>query len=134
LILRPVEPMAIAFPFARTVVGLRSERTVKATGVTTTEWRFYLSSQAPTERTPENWIGLIRGHWGGVENRNHWRRDALWGEDQTRSNNPNLVANLALVRSALFRLLSHHYPERSHSELREAFGAKPSVALFVAKR
>jgi len=125
--------MAIDFPFARTVVGIRSVRTVKSTGVTTTEWRFYLSSQEPTERTPENWIGLIRGHWGGVENRNHWRRDALWGEDQTRSNNPNLVANLALVRSAVFRLLNHHYPDRSHSELREAFAAKPTVALFNAK-
>lgn len=125
--------MAIGFAFARTVAGLRSERTVKATGVTTTEWRFYLSSQDPTERTPDNWIGLIRGHWGGVENRNHWRRDALWGEDQTRSRNSNLVANLALVRSAVFRLLNHHYPERSHPELREAFGANPSVALFTAQ-
>lgn len=125
--------MAVDFPCARTVVGLRSERTVKATGVTSTEWRFYLSSQESTERTPENWIGLIRGHWGGVENRNHWRRDALWGEDKTRSCDSNLVANLALVRSALFRLLNHHYPDRSHSELREAFAANPIVALFAAK-
>jgi hypothetical protein len=133
LSLRPVEPLAIDFPFARTVVGLRSERTVKATGLTTTEWRFYLSSQQPAERTPENWIGLIRGHWAGVENRNHWRRDALWGEDQTRSGKPNLVGNLALVRSALFCLLNHHEPDRSHSELREAFAANPSVAPFTTK-
>ena len=125
--------MAIDFPFARTVVGIRSVRTVKSTGVTTTEWRFYLSSQDPAERTPENWIGLIRGHWGGVENRNHWRRDALWGEDKTRSRDSHLVANLALVRSALFRLLNHHYTHRSHSELREAFAANPTVAPFTAK-
>jgi len=26
---------------------------------------------------------LIRGHWGGVEIRNHWRRDVLMGEWQT---------------------------------------------------
>jgi hypothetical protein len=133
LILRPVEPMAIDFPFARTVVGIRSVRTVKSTGLTTTEWRFYLSSQEPPERTPENWIRLIRDHWGGVENRNHWRRDALWGEDHTRSRDPHLVANLALVRSALFRLLNHHYPHRSHSQLREAFAANPTVAPFTAK-
>jgi predicted transposase YbfD/YdcC len=133
LILRPVEPMAIDFPFARTLVGIRSVRTVKSTGVTTTEWRFYLSSQESTERTFEGWIALIRGHWGGVENRNHWRRDALWGEDKTRSRDANLVANLALVRGAVFRLLNHHYPDRSHSELRETFAANPSVALFTAK-
>jgi predicted transposase YbfD/YdcC len=115
------------------VVGIRSVRTVKATGVTTTEWRYYLSSQECTERTPEGWIGLIRGHWGGVENRNHWRRDALWGEDKTRSCNSNLVANLALVRSALFRLINDHHPDRSHSELRETFAANPSVTLFTTK-
>jgi predicted transposase YbfD/YdcC len=125
--------MAIDFPFARTVVGLPSQRTVKNTGVTTTEWRFYLSSQEPSERTPENWIDLIRGHWGGVENRNHWRRDALWGEDKTRSNNPNLVANLALVRSAVFCLLNQHYPGRSHAELRESFAARPTITLFTAQ-
>jgi len=125
--------MAIDFAFARTVVGIRSVRTVKSTGLTTTGWRFYLSSQEPTERTPESWLGLIRGHWGGVENRNHWRRDALWGEDKTRSRNAHLVANLALVRSALFRLLNHHYPDQSHSEVREAFAANPSIAPFISK-
>ena len=133
MILRAVEPTAIDFPFARTVVAIRSVRTVKATDVTTTEWRFYLSSQEAAERAPENWIGLIRGHWGGVENRNHWRRDALWGEDKTRSRHANLVANLALARSALFRLLNHHYPDRSHSELRESFAANPSLTLFSSK-
>ena len=131
--LRPVEPMAIDFPFARTVVGIRSVRTLKSTGITTTEWRFYLSSQEPAQRSAENWIRLIRGHWGGVENRNHWRRDALWGEDNARSRNSPLVANLALVRSALFRLLNRHYPDRSHAELREAFAANPSLALLAAK-
>jgi hypothetical protein len=125
--------MATDFPFARTLVAIRSGRTVKSTGVTTTQWRFYLSSQEPTERTPENWIGLKRGHWGGVENRNHWRRDALWGEDDTRSRDPHLVANLAFVRSAVFCLLNQHFPDRSHSELREAFAANTSVALFTAK-
>jgi len=124
--------MAIDFPFARTMVGIQSQRTVKRTGVTTTEWRFYLSSQEASQRTDADWIALIRGHWAGVENRNHWRRDALWGEDHTRSRQPNLVANLALVRSALFRLLNSHYPDRSHSESREAFAAKPTTALFTA--
>ena len=50
MILRPVEPLAIGFPLARTVVGIRSERTVKSTGVTTKKWRYYLSSQEPDER------------------------------------------------------------------------------------
>ena len=57
-------------------------------------------------------INLIRSHWAGVENRNHWRRDAIWDEDGTRSRKPNIVGNLALLRSAAIRSIHHHYPDR----------------------
>jgi hypothetical protein len=53
------------------------------------EIRYYLSSQQPRERPPEAWIDLI-------------------GEDRTRSRKPNLVANLALLRRTLLRLLHDH--------------------------
>ena len=125
--------MAIDFPFARTLVAIQSTRTVKRSGQSSFETRYYLSSQEAAERSYLQWIGLIRDHWGGVENRNHWRRDALWGEDRTRSRNPNVVANLALLRSVLTRLLNHHYPDRSHSELREAFAAKPPLRLLTQR-
>jgi len=114
-------------------VAIQSTRTVKRTGQSSLETRCYLSSQEAAERSWAQWIGLIRDHWGGVENRHHWRRDALWGEDRTRSPNPNVVANLALLRSALTRLLNHHYPDRSHSELREAFAAKPPLRLLTQR-
>jgi hypothetical protein len=45
----------------------------------------------------------------------------------------NLVDNLAHVRSAAVRRLNHHYPCRSHSELREAFAAKPNLSLLTSK-
>jgi predicted transposase YbfD/YdcC len=132
-VLQPVEPTAIEFPFARTLVAIQSTRTVKRTGQSTFETRYYLSSQEAHERTHPEWIGLIRDHWGGVENRNHWRRDALWGEDRTRSRKPNLVATLALLRSAALRLLNHHHPDRSHSELRESFAHRPCLSLLTQK-
>ena len=51
------------------------------------------------------------------------------------SRNPNLVANLALIRNALLRLLNEHHPNRSLPEIRECFAAKPSqtLALFRSK-
>ena len=104
---------------------LRSERTIKKTGATTHESRFYLSSMSPKEHRPEQWLALIRGHWGGVEIRNHWRRDVLMGEDRSRSRNPNLLANLALLRSALLQLLSERAPDQSLPELRENLRASP---------
>lgn len=125
--------MAIDFPFARTLVGIPSRRTLKRTGLSTFETRSYLSSQDQNERSPENWIDLIRGHWGGVENRNHWRRDTLWNEDQTPSRQPNLVGNLALLRSAALRLINQGYCGQSHGQVRESFAAKPALALNLLR-
>ena len=85
---------------------IESRRTIKKTGVSTEESRYYLASQEATERPPEGWIDLSRQHWAGVENRNHWRRDATLGEDGTRLGNGRALMNLALLRSVNLRLLA----------------------------
>jgi hypothetical protein len=118
-----VEPLQCDFPFARTLIVLRSERTLKKTGLSTTESRYYLSSAPPSQYGPEQWLGLIRGHWGGVEIRNHWRRDVLMGEDRSRSRNPNLLANLALIRSSLLQVISEQVQNKSLPALRETLAA-----------
>ena len=110
---------------------LRSERTVKKTGVTTVESRYYLASAPPGDYRPEQWLTLIRGHWGGVEIRNHWRRDATLGEDRSRSRNANLLANLALIRSVMLGLLARHYPERPRPEIREQLHSRPGQCLAL---
>jgi predicted transposase YbfD/YdcC len=116
------------------LIVLRSERTVKKTGATTNESRYYLSSAWPQEHTPEQWLALIRGHWGGVEIRNHWRRDVLMGEDQSRSRNANLLANLALIRSALLQILADHLQEQSLPEFRDNLRSCPKRCLaLIAK-
>ena len=125
--------MAADFPFARSLVIMRTERTLKKTGHTTKEAHYYLSSLPPDHFGPEQWLNLIRGHWGGVENRNHWRRDALMGEDQSRSRNPNLLANLALIRNVLLALLAQKRPDRSLPEVFEHFASKPSLALTILR-
>ena len=100
-----LEPLTADFPFARSLLVVRSQRTIKRTGQTSCESRYYVSSRRPEEHTPTQWLGLIRGHWGGVEVRNHWKRDAVLGEDGSRSRNPNLLANVALLRSAVLAVL-----------------------------
>ena len=112
---------------------LRNTRTVKKTGHTTTEPHYYLSSASPAQYNSLQWLNLIRGHWGGVEIRNHWRRDALMGEDRSRSRNPNLLANLALIRSALLALLADHYPDQSLPQIREQLSSSPSQCLRVLR-
>lgn len=110
---------------------LRSERTVKKTGLTTTESRYYLSSSPSDQYSPPSWLGLIRGHWGGVEVRNHWRRDALMGEDRSRSRNANLLANVALIRNALLQVLAAHLEEQSLPQLRETLQSRPGQCLAL---
>lgn len=110
---------------------LRSQRTLKQTNATTNDSRYYLSSAPPQQYRPEQWLQLIRGHWGGVEIRNHWRRDVLMGEDRSRSRHPHLLANLALIRSALLHLLSDHLQEYSLPEFREKINSRPGRCLAV---
>lgn len=110
---------------------VRSERTIKKTGLTTTESRYYLSSALPQSYSDAAWLSLIRGHWGGVEVRNHWRRDALMGEDRSRSRNANLLANLALIRNALLQTLSAHLDEQSLPQFQETLHSRPGRCLSL---
>ena len=120
--------MAVDFPFARSLLIVEAQRTETKRAHTSLERRYYLSSLELNERTPAQWLGLVRGHWAGVENRNHWRRDACLGEDGTRSRNPQVLINVALLRSATLLLLNQGYPGRRLPELNEAFAANPALA------
>lgn len=126
-----LEPMTADFPFARSLLVVRSQRTIKKTGASSQESRYYLSSREAAEHTEAQWLGLIRGHWGGVENRNHWRRDALLGEDGSRSRNPTLLANLALIRSALLQVMAPHLENQSLPQLREQLHSHPARCLAI---
>lgn len=126
-----LEAMAADFPYARSLIVVRSERTIKQSGESSEESRYYLSSRDAGEHTEAQWLGLIRGHWGGVENRNHWRRDALLGEDGSRSRNATLLANVALIRSALLQVMSSHLEARSLPQLREHLHSHPARCLAI---
>lgn len=129
-----IEALTADFPFARTVIVVRSERTVKKTGVSSTESRYYLSSAPSQQYQSLDWLKLIRGHWGGVEVRNHWRRDASMGEDDSRSRNPTLLANVALIRNALLQILAEHLQEQSLPQFKEHLQARPDQCLTIIAR
>jgi hypothetical protein len=91
----------------------------------------HLSSAPPGQYCPSHWLKLIRGHWGGVEIRNHWRRDALMEEDGSRSRNPNLLANLALLRNTLLAALSHQFPDQSLPQIHERLHFHPAQCIAL---
>lgn len=125
------EPLATGFAYSRTIVRITSRRTIKKTGHSTEETRYYLSSQEAQERPPEGWIELSRQHWAGVENRNHWRRDATLGEDGTRLRHARALINLALVRSVNLRLLATSGADGWLPEQKEHLAANPNATLAL---
>lgn len=127
----PIEPLKTGLPFARSLIVLRNTRCLKKTNQSTTESHYYLSSAFPERYGPPEWLSLIRGHWAGVEVRNHWRRDVLFGEDGSRSRNPNLLTNLALVRNALLSLLGEHFPGTPGPIVVEQLSSKPSQSFQI---
>lgn len=111
-----IEPTQVAFPHARTALHIESWRKV---GGKEGSWehRYYLSSLDSGHKTPQQWAHAVREHWGGVENRNHWRKDACLLEDKTRSRNPNIVCSLILLRNIVF----HYY-----AQTQSAHGSLPA--------
>jgi hypothetical protein len=68
-----------------------------------------------------------------VEIRNHWRRDALMGEDGSRSRQPNLLANLALLRNGLLAVLAVHFQARTLPQIQEQLRSRPGQCLALLR-
>lgn len=100
----------------------------KASKIATTS-----AARNPAARTPAGWIALSRAHWAGVENRNHWRRDATLGEDGTRLRNGRALIHLALLRSACLRLLSSDGTDDWLPAKKERLANNPTAALALVR-
>jgi len=95
---------------------------------------YSLRSRSVESLSPEQWLEQIRGHWGGVEIRNHWRKDACLHEDKTRSRNPNIVAAMAMLRNGLLLFLSEEPRTSNLNALTEAVAADSDDALEMVMR
>ena len=62
----------------KSVVGIKSERTIVATGEYTQEVRYYVTSMDNTK--PDEISSAIRQHWS-IENNLHWQLDVTFRED-----------------------------------------------------
>ena len=128
-----VEPDTLPFPGTRQVFDTRNTTTYKKDGKTTEHTRSFVTSLTPEEAKDARLGALARGQWS-VENPNHWRRDALWGEDRCRLRNKNAACALALLRTTLLRpVLRSGWG--ATKEVFERVAARPSQGLeLLAKR
>lgn len=97
------------------------------------EISYYVASCSIDTYTPEQWLHLIRGHWGGIEIRNHWRKDACLFEDKTRSRNPNLVGAMAMLRNILLFFFNDQELHTTLNGFVEAVAADSSKAYSMIK-
>lgn len=65
----------------------------------TVEIGYYASSLAFQERSDQQILSIIRGHWSAIENGTHYRRDVTLGEDACRTKDRNAAAVLASLRN-----------------------------------
>lgn len=111
------------------VHGARARITEK--GKTHSETHFYASSQAPSERSAAQWEAPVRGHWKGVEARNHNRRDVGFGEDRFRSRNANIRTNFALMVNLALDICSSAAPFDAVSAVRQHLASNPRKTLSL---
>jgi predicted transposase YbfD/YdcC len=124
--------MDVNFPHTQTVIKVRRKSSAAKPGQGP-ETRYYVSSLPADAHTPKQWLQLIRGHWGGIEIRNHWRKDACLFEDKTRSRNPNIVATFAMLRNVLLFFFNQQQVHSTLTGFVEAVAADPTKAYSMLK-
>jgi hypothetical protein len=94
--------------------------------------RYWVSSLEFGERSASRLLGLCRGYWS-VENKNHWKRDAIWHEDESRVRHPNIVRALAILRSVLLAPLASAGHLSSLPQTLESMAHDPAKALALIR-
>jgi hypothetical protein len=83
---------------------LRLERTTLRNGQKTVEVQYAITSLSPDRADAARILSSWVGHWG-IENRLHWVRDVVFGEDACRAKAGHSPQNLAALRNASLSLL-----------------------------
>ena len=119
------------FPFTRAIVVVRVKRDWKYKDKKSDEIRYFVTSRQADYHTPNQWDEYVRGHWGGSEIRNHWYKDAIFKEDGTRSRNPRLIANVAIMRNIAVLLIARNFPGQNRAATKELLHSDPAACMKI---
>ncbi len=89
------------------LVEITAYRYQKATGVFSTEKRYYISS---LKVGAAEFNRIVRAHWA-IENNLHWSLDVQFGEDRSRKQTGNAAANFAIILRYALNLLKQ-FPDK----------------------
>ncbi len=85
----------------KTIFRIDSQRTIKSTGETSLQTRYYISSLEAHAKQFNTWT---RSHWA-IENNLHWTLDVVFGEDQSRKRKGYAAQNFNTIRKTVMALL-----------------------------
>lgn len=103
------------WPHVQSIVVVHRQTTCQ--GKTSRHTAYYISSITTSAQA---WMRLVRGHWS-VENRLHWPKDVVLGEDDAYGTNSNALLNASVFRSITINLL----------RLNGFDGIKPALRLLA---
>ena len=101
------------WPGLKSVIRIRSERTMKNSGHKEESVRYYISSKKADAKTFNR---DIRAHWG-IENKLHWSLDVNFKEDGCKKRKGHSAANFGLFSKIALNLLEK-YPEKKSKRRR----------------
>ena len=116
-------------PYCQALITVVGSFLYKTSGKTSRLERYFITSLNPGERNPNQFLAIVRSHWKGTEIGNHWHRDAIMGEDRTRSRNPNIVGAFALLNNATHALMRRSFAFQTLPETIENLQSHPARTL-----
>src|SRR5512135_1347871 len=116
----------------RQVFRIERHRINKRTGKHEIQVRYGITSLSPERADAKRLAAILRGHWG-IENRLHWVRDVLLGEDASRirtGHAPQVMAVFRNVAVSFLGLLGFDCPSEGLSH----FAWTPAEAIKIVTR
>jgi predicted transposase YbfD/YdcC len=96
----------LAFPYAAQAIQIVRRRRPSERKKWSTETVYAITSLTPAQASPQQLAAAVRGHWA-IEDRLHWVRDVIYGEDLSQvrtANGPRVMATLRNLAITILRL------------------------------
>ena len=97
----------------QTLIEIKSERTIKATGVKETQIRYYISSAISTAK---KFNEAIREHWG-IENNLHWILDVAFNEDNSMKRAGDAAENFSVISKIAVNAVNQYKHKKGATKL-----------------
>lgn len=119
--------MHLKWPGLAQVHQYRSQRENTKTGEITSQTQYSITSLSPEVASAEDLLKLRREHWT-IENKVHWVRDTILGEDASQARTGSLPEVIAALRNTAMSVLRFD----GHTKIAETlrfFASKPILAV-----